>query len=188
MKSKIIITLCCLFILSGCARIAKPINPAQAGEYLPVERTESIEVSSKNIYIDIATYEDLNKYDSFHQCSYNEDNEWGQLVIIWTDTEIKEFAFFTISYDLTEDEPFFMTLGGTPFVIADTLFSTDVLLPEKPFLVKISIPGIYPVCGVSYLDENDVTRYFAILDAYGDEFPNAPYFFIEIEKENGERE
>jgi len=174
MKRTIIFSLCCLFIISCCTKKAKPVDPAPAEEYLPAE------VPSVNINIDIATDEYFDKYDSFHEISYNEDNEWAQPVLIWADTEIKNFTFFAIDYEVTEDEPFFSTLGETPFVIADTLFSTDVLSPEKPFLVKISIPGIYPVCGISFLDEKNVTRYFAILDSYGEENAYPPYFFVEV--------
>jgi len=133
------------------------------------------EAPTANVYISVATDEDLENYDLFYKCSDNEDSMWGWWAIISTDTEVREFAYYSImiSDDYGDDED--------PFIVGDIRFSVDVLTYEKPFLVKVVIPGIYPTSGVSFLDENGVTKYYAIMDDYGDEYPDPPYYFIEFE-------
>lgn len=78
----------------------------------------------------------------------------GARLIIWTDTVIKDFAFITVDHDDTG--------GKLSFLPGDTLFSVDELSPEKPFVVKLLIPGSTPAYGISFMDGNGVERYFSI--------------------------
>lgn len=127
-----------------------------------------VESTSENFHIALATDELLNRYDSFHEYINNED---GARLIIWTDTVIKDFDFITVDHDDTG--------GKLSFLPGDTLFSVDELSPEKPFVVKLLIPGSTPAYGISFVDENGVERYFSInLSGRGaDEAP--PYYLLE---------
>lgn len=110
-----------------------------------------VESTLENFHIALATDELLNRYDSFHEYINHED---GARLIIWTDTVIKDFAFITVDHDVT--------VSKLSFLAGDTLFSVDALSPEKPFVVKLLIPGILPAYGISFADENGVERFFSI--------------------------
>ncbi len=126
-----------------------------------------------NIQIDRATDELLDNYISFHEYINDED---GARLIIRTDTEIKDFAFISVDYDNAGDKLFFLA--------GDTLFSVDELSPEKPFVVKLMIPGSVPAYGISFVDENGVERYYTInLSGRGEE-EGPPYILLEFENGN----
>ncbi|MFA5537252.1 MAG: hypothetical protein WDA53_08800 [Bacillota bacterium] len=121
------------------------------------------------IHIDLAVDELISKYDSFYE--YISD-EGGTGLIIWTDIELRDFAFIFIDQHDTDD--------GLSLLPGDKLFSVEKLSSEKPFVVTLLTPGLVPAYGVSFLDENNARRYFAInLDGRGeDEAP--PYFLLEF--------
>lgn len=127
---------------------------------------ETPEFNSEDMHIAIAEEELLDQYDSFHE--YNTDDSSTRF-IIWTDVEVKDFAFISIEYQQEGDE--ISLLAG------DVLFSVDELLPEKPFVVEMTAPEVLPLYGISVLDEHDRTRYLSInYDGRGEE--EAPPFFL----------
>jgi hypothetical protein len=131
----------------------------------------SAESVLENFHIALATDELLNKYDSFHEYINDED---GAELIIWTDIVIKDFAFIAVDHDDAG--------GKLSFLAGDALFSVEELSPEKPFVVKLVIPGSIPAYGISFADENGAERFFSInLSGRGaNEAP--PYYLLE---ENG---
>lgn len=123
-----------------------------------------------NLHIALATDKLLNKYNSFYEYINDED---GARLIIWTDTEIKDFSFISIKNDNK----------GTKlsYFAGDTLFSANEFTPEKPFVVNLRIPGTVPAYGISFVDENGAEKYYTIqLSGRGvEEAP--PYYFLEFE-------
>lgn len=165
------ITLAIILALGGC----NTVKPEDSGTLLPTSSPSETPPSGdvevlNNIQIDRATDELLNKYNSFHEYNIDED---GDRLIISTDTVIKDFAFISVDYDDTGDK--------ISFLAGDKLFSVDELSPEKPFIVKLLIPGSVPTYGISFVDENGVERYYTInLSGKGEE-EGPPYFLLEFE-------
>jgi hypothetical protein len=154
MKKKIfaaILTLVLMIAVGGCSAEETPASVLE------------------RFHIAIAEEELLDQYDSFHEYTADESS---LRVIIWTDTEVKDFAFFSIDYDETGDQ--ISLLAG------DVLFSLDELSPEMPAVIEMTAPEVLPLYGISFLDEDDVRRYLSInYDGRGeDEAP--PYFFHEF--------
>lgn len=168
----LLITLVITLGIGGCNAEQQP--PVQSKKPPSPVPSEYVESTLGNFHIAIATDELLNKYDSYHEYSC----EAGDVrVIIWTDTEIKDFAYFSVNHDVT---------GGKIFYLAgDILFSADELSPEKPFVAEIMAPEIFPINGISFMDENGVKKYYTIqLSGRGvEEAP--PYFFLEFENGGG---
>lgn len=164
--------------IGGCKQ-AKPLTSVQSEvppsptqcETLPSPASyEYVETALENLHIARATDEQLNKYNSSHEYINDED---GDRLIIRTDTEIEDFAFISVKLDESGDK--------LSFLAGNTLFSIDELSPEKPFSVKMLLPGSLPAYGISFRDIYGVKRYFCILmDGRGvEEAP--PYFFLEFE-------
>ncbi len=124
-----------------------------------------------NFHIALATDELLNKYDSFHEYINDED---GAELIIWTDIVIKDFAFIAVDHDDAG--------GKLSFLAGDALFSVEELSPEKPFVVKLVIPGSIPAYGISFADENGAERFFSINLSGRGANEASPYYLLE---ENG---
>jgi hypothetical protein len=132
--------------------------------------SEYVESNLEHFYITLATDELLNKYDSYHE--YISDEHIVR-VIIWTDTDIEDFAFITVDSDVTGDK--------ITYLAGDVLFSLDQLLPEKPFVAEIMAPEILPINGISFLDENGVKRYFFIQMSGRGAEEAPPFYFLEFE-------
>lgn len=168
--------------IGGCKDTAKPENSdalssASVHSEAPSSPapSEYVESTLENFHIALAKDALLSQYDSFHEFVADKG---GVRVIIWTDTAVKDFAFISVGYDDTGDE--ISLLAG------DVLFSVDELSPEKPFVAEMTAPEILPIYGISFVDENDVTRYFSInADGRGaEEAP--PYFLLEFESGNSQ--
>lgn len=130
-----------------------------------------------DFHIALATDETINKYDSFHE--YNND-ESGARLIIWPDGRVRNFAFISVGNREVENKIYYFA--------KDTLFSVEELSPEKPFVVKLLIPGLVSAWGISFLDENNVQRYFAInLDGRGED-EASPYFLLEFNSDSNIQE
>jgi len=165
------IILVTMLAIEGCQDTAEPdgsdpLPPASAP-------SEYVESTLENFHIALATDELLNKYDSFHEYINDED---GARLIIWTDTVIKDFAFIAVDHDNTG--------GKLSFLTGDTLFPVDELSPEKPFVVKLLIPGSTPAYGISFVDESGVERCFSI-NLSGRGAQEAPPYYLLEENGNG---
>lgn len=166
------ITLLIMLGIVGCNNVEPPLSVQSE---TPSFSTPSydVAVTLNNIHIDRVTDKLLDKYNSFHEYINNED---GDRLIIWTDAEIKDFAFISVDHNDKGDK--------ISFITGDILTSIDELLPEKPFVVKLLIPGLVPAHGISFVDKNGVKRYYTInLSGRGEE-EGAPYFLLEFENGN----
>jgi len=97
-----------------------------------------------NIQVSANASDIKENYSSFHE--YGND---GQEMIIWADKPIREFALITV----TIDESF-------NFKKNTTLHSIEKLTPEKPLLVKMTIPEGMPTHGISFKDGNQTKYYY----------------------------
>ncbi|MEA4946474.1 MAG: hypothetical protein VB058_02765 [Oscillospiraceae bacterium] len=174
---------CCVLFIAfvimlgtgGCDNTERP-SPTQSGTPSTPAPSAYTESALGDFHISLATDELSKKYDSFHE--YIND-EGGARLIIWPDTEAKDFAFISIS--IRQED----LAGKLSYFAGDTLFLVDELSPEKPFVVDLLIPGAMPAYGISFVDENGVEKYYIIqLSGRGaEEAP--PYFFLEFENGGG---
>lgn len=164
-----------LLAMGGCSDIRQPspdhteMQPSASvkSSTAPFFYTES---NLGSFYISIATDEVLSKYKSYHEYTNDKD---GEKLFIRTNTKVKEFAFISIKVDGMKNK--------LSYNAGDTLFSADELSPEKPFVVKLLIPGSSPAYGISFVDANGATRYYIInLSGRGAE-EEPPYFFLEFQ-------
>lgn len=172
MGKRICVSLICIAMflgIGGCFK-AKPPATTQTGTPSAPAPSEYVESTLENLHIAPVTDELMSKFNSFHEYTNDED---GEKLVIWTDKAVTDFAFISVECDAAGD--------GVSCVAGDTLFLVDELAPEKPFAVKLMIPGTFPAYGISFVDENGVQRYFTInMDGRGaDEAP--PYFLLEFE-------
>ncbi len=63
---------------------------------------------------------------------------------------MKDFKFMAIEHEAVDIKP------------SEVLYSLDELLPEKPLVVTWMGKGLLPHRGISFVDENNVTRRFSL--------------------------
>ncbi|MDR2946302.1 MAG: ankyrin repeat domain-containing protein [Candidatus Adiutrix sp.] len=99
------------------------------------------------IRVDAAPDEISGEYDFFEE-EYQgyEPNR----IIFRANVAAKDFKFIAVEYD--------QEAGGIK--PSEVLYSLDELLPEKPLVVTWMERGSFPHRGISFLDENNATRYF----------------------------
>jgi len=110
---------------------------------------------------------DLGDADFYHE--FIESEEIPQRIVFKTDTPVEDFRFLALK--MTED--------GSDFIVESTLYQLDELTPKEPFVVSwwvLSTAQIHR--GISFVDEDGVTRYFAF-HASGED---GALFFIEFEQ------
>jgi hypothetical protein len=73
-------------------------------------------------------------------------------IIFRTNIAAKDFKFIALEYDQKAEA----------IKPSKVLYSLDALLPEKPLVVTWMEIGSVPHRGISFLDENNVTRYFSL--------------------------
>ena len=112
---------------------------------------EPVELLSQTIQIEYVTNETLNKFDSF--CEYN-DNDYGEKIVIWTNIIRKNFDFISVGFEDTGEQP--------SFFAEKILYSINELPSGKAFVVKMFVSEGIPSRGISFLDENNIKRYFYI--------------------------
>jgi hypothetical protein len=117
--------------------------------------TETTEPSSSapekvQITVDYATDEILSNYDSLSE--FIESEEISQKIIFTTNVRVKKISFIKVVYEEKNGEFAFFDNGE--------LHSLEDFSPEKPFLVSWMDFGAIPHRGISFVDENDMTRYF----------------------------
>ena len=101
-------------------------------------------------YINESSGEFLAKFPDYHQVNLVEE---GQTIAFWTDSPIQKFKYFTLNTEF--DEHLIMTPE-------EVVFSTDVLEPEKPVVIRTQISDGLPSEGISFLDESGELRQFYI--------------------------
>jgi hypothetical protein len=74
-------------------------------------------------------------------------------VVYYAKCPLKDFKILSLKLEKFEDKPVFL---------AQTLYTKEVLNPERPLLVKLCLYGSVPNNGFSYTDSKGETRYYAI--------------------------
>lgn len=101
---------------------------------------------------------DLNDLDFYHEYvdSYQEltgASDTLPRIIFMADAPVKDFRYLEIE-TVFEDE--------LAIIPGDTLYQLDALTPEEPFVVNwISIGEVGMYRGISFVDEDGITRYFS---------------------------
>ena len=101
----------------------------------------------------ISAEEFLSRYGLYEV--YKEfDDEFFPPLILMTNTPIKNFSWLSLEHEVREDYNFFF--------VENILHTINEFLPETPFAVSWPQIGFTPVRGISFIDENDVLRYFVL--------------------------
>ncbi len=102
------------------------------------------------ISVDFAPNKISGEYDLFEE-EYKRNTP--SKIIFRTNVAAKDFKFIALEYDQQKAEAI------KPYKV---LYSLDALLPEKPLVVTWMEIGLMPHRGISFVDENNVTRYFSL--------------------------
>jgi hypothetical protein len=78
-------------------------------------------------------------------------------VVFSTNNPIKNFKVLSLHFkDFS---------NGKPVFLVQDLYTKEVFLPDRPLLVKFSFFGSIPNNGISYMDSNGKTRYYAVSES-----------------------
>ena len=121
---------------------------------IPSER-KKLNLSQVKISGDFVSDAFLSQYTSFETFVEFDDKDY-QRIYITTNITVKDFKFIEIEFDPDSDH-FFREKG--------VLYSLGKLLPDKPFVVTWMGWGTMPHRGITFVDENNVKRYFTIHDS-----------------------
>jgi len=107
---------------------------------------------------------------------FAEDGVWGLVII--TDEPLHRFQIIGIDINDWED--------GRETRPARVYYELDVLLPERPLLIGsfITVGGVIPSEGISFIDSEGVRRYFFIQDDRTG-YAETPYFLVEFDPMEG---
>ena len=109
----------------------------------------------------------------------NLDEHIGDALLIRTNIPLREFAVVLVGNDTTEDE------DGFIFIPMESFGMVDVFLPEEAFIIKSYLgSGTLPWSGITFLDEDNVQRYYAIVQDQSGLFD--PYQLIPFEDRTDE--
>ena len=154
------------------------------------DSTENQPISAANLNIDRKSDELLNTFNASHNFDFLEvfdeyhdleddhhffsiDDDWG--IVIWADATLRDIQVIIIDYDITEYE-------DVPFVAAYFPVTEELSLRTPLVLNRfVTIGGVIPREGISFIDPTGVRRYFAISDNRIDDTP--PLFLTEFEIE-----
>ena len=133
-------------------------EPIPETEVSTFQATDEIQIS-----ITAVTDEFLSKYESYVEFA-EYDMPFPGIAFI-PNVPVRNFRFIEIN-------------GATiEFIVERDIYTLDKLLPEKPFVVSWQARGSSPHRGISFTDENNVTRYFVFhYDARG----YSPFRFAEF--------
>jgi len=129
---------------------------------------ETNQLQAINIQIEVATDELLDTFTHIHEADYYlvRGSTNGLTLVIWADVPLAELAILDFSNDSTEDAILFIPIG--------TYGQIDVLQPGESFIIINYIGvGTLPWSGITFVDEDGVTRYFWMQENqsdYGDRF------------------
>lgn len=148
-----VIILAMLIALTGCANTSAGGESSLSSSAIaepPSKEDISGVIAAAELSIADATDELLSGYASYDEISV--ETEYARRAVITTNVPAKEFKLFHVA--VNEDGYYFEN---------GIIYSTDALLPEKPFVVSAEYqPGVAPNKAVSFLDENGITKYFLI--------------------------
>jgi len=92
-------------------------------------------------------------------------------VVFVANVDLKDFKFVEVHHIVRENQNYFF--------ITDTLFSTDILMANQPFVTSWLHQWHVPVRGISFVDAYDNTRVFTVIENFiGGDVP--PWRIVEI--------
>ena len=123
-----------------------------------IEQTEMLDHSG--ITAEYATAEFLENTENY--TSYEDKKENYTKVVYKTSKKVTDFRFLSIEPNDTDKDD-----GG--FKISKVLHTIEEFDSEKAFVAETAFADVYPLRGISFVDEHGITRYFTVLDeAVGD--------------------
>ncbi len=138
-------------------------NPDESSDAVsePVEESDISEESAKEeVKVSISVdYADDKLLDTNSCVMYESDEEEYSLVAFKIDAKVTNLRFFSVIATDTDS-----TDGALK--IDEVLFTLDELTPDTYFVTNNMVFGdIYPMRGVSFVDENGNTQYFCFMDS-----------------------
>jgi hypothetical protein len=108
------------------------------------------------ITVQVSNKEILSKYSSFAEF-VDKDAPQKQQIVFTTNVALRNFEYIAIQYIYDEEQEQFNIFKTA------VKHSIDELLPKRPFIVNWMEIGTFPHAGISFIDENNVKRHFAIV-------------------------
>jgi len=108
------------------------------------------------ISVDYATEELLGQYKSYEEFVESENTEHQAKILFKISAAVKDVRFLVIYFDESGDDD---NLG---FYVNKTLYSKDIISPKKPLVVGTVFEGLLPTRAISFVDENNTTRYYSL--------------------------
>ncbi|NLL37724.1 MAG: hypothetical protein GX256_09425 [Fretibacterium sp.] len=115
----------------------------------------SAQTEEAAVRVEEAGEEFLAQKDAFEEF-IDDDTEYQIKVVFSANVVVKDFKYFETTITEVDKD------GKEVFDVIKELYSADELSPERPLVIRMSFPGSMPSRGISYVDENGTTRYFAV--------------------------
>lgn len=154
-----------MLIAGGCAKPSisesaapSPTEPSTPPTTEAVLQSEEPTVSASAdicVRVDYATDALLGQYASYDEFDESEDLDYQVKVLFTTSTPVRDFKFLAGGYVEGENDSF-------SFVADSVLYAADTVSPDKPLVVGTVFHGDFPTRGISFVDENNTTRTFAL--------------------------
>ena len=142
MKKLVSIFLILMLLFTACGKKEPVVVYADYLQQELVPSTEGMEI------MEILCLSE--EYDLF----IRNDNEYSQYVVFSSDTNVKNFAFFTIA--IPEGDKI-------EYNAEKPVLHYDKITAHKNLVIKMDMPETLPWYGISYTDENGDTVKYAIL-------------------------
>jgi len=116
------------------------------------------------VSFDFINDSDLKKYKSYELF---DESEYGQKLAFTSKTPVKDFSWLAVQIASNDD------WDTTYLEIVEVLYTTELLTPDKPFIVSWQPMGIMSVSCYSYRDQTGKMVYYAMREGnYGDDPEN----------------
>ena len=148
------IIIAAIMILAASCGDGQPQPQPQPQSQSQSQSKTAEESPSPTLQIGHATDQVINKSDELYE--YN-DSDYGEKIVIRTDGIQKNLDFISIGFESRD--------GQTVLFAEDILYSINELSPEKVLVIKTLISEGIPSRGVSFLDANNIKRYFYIIES-----------------------
>jgi len=119
----------------------------------PKKSDDNAQELSRDLRIDHFTGDILNKFAYVYE--FNDPENTGEMIVLWTDIARKNVEFFSLSYDYIDNS----------FAIEKIFYIIVELYPETALLLNTIIGEELPNRGISYYDDNYVRYYFYISES-----------------------
>ncbi len=110
------------------------------------------------IEITLATDELLAQYADYDEIDASWD-EYGVKLLLTTDRTLRDFSLFSLIWDETAEELVVPAKGSGLYRAAELA----ELTPDKPLVVWVSFPGVFPTVGFSFTDADGANKSFHIV-------------------------